>query len=197
LLQREYSFPFLEGRAFVTSLGDGGGWAGVDAAWSEPPASTEQVMHPGRYPGHDPVEIGLGDVAGGLGDGWSEEWQQTMGELRLGVWLADGQPGTQEDPRAPVKLPKAGAAAGWGGDRLISLDGPGDAWAIVWQTAWDSADDVGPFVNNAEAAIADLPGAHVVLRADISGDASDPVLVLLTSDDETRTTVRAALGVDG
>jgi hypothetical protein len=154
-------------------------------------------MHPGRYPGDEPVAIGLDDLAGVLGDGWSERWQQTMGELRIGVWLADGQPGTQENPRAPIKLPKAGAAAGWAGDRLVSLKGPGDSWAIVWQTGWDSADDIGGFANNADAAIADLPGAHAVLRTDITGDAEHPVLVLLTSDADTLAAVQASLGVSG
>jgi hypothetical protein len=96
-----------------------------------------------------------------------------------------------------VKLPKAAAAAGWAGDRLISLDGPGDAWAIVWQTAWDSADDVQPFVKAANAATTDLPGAHAMVRADISGDASEPALVLLTSDEETLAAVQSALGVGG
>ena len=69
-----------------------------------------------------------------------------MGELRIGVWLADGQPGTQDGPKAPVKLPKANAAAGWGGDRLVSLDGPDGSWAIVWQTKWDTPKDIGQFV---------------------------------------------------
>ena len=67
----------------------------------------------------------------------------------------------------------------------------------MWQTAWDSQDDVRPFANNARAAVEDLPGAHAIIRADISGAASEPVLVLLTSDDETLATVQAALGVEG
>jgi hypothetical protein len=111
--------------------------------------------------------------------------------------MAGRKTGTQDNPRAPIKLPKAGAAAGWGGDRLVSLDGPGDSWAIVWQTAWDSADDVGPFANNAAAAIEDLPGAHAVLRADISGGAPEPVVVVLTSDEETLAAVTGALGLEG
>ncbi len=118
-----------------------------------------------------------------------------MGELRIGVWLADGQPGTQEGPKAPIDLPRANAAAGWGGDRLVSLDGPDGRWAIVWQTKWDTPDDVAQFIDAASAAVADLPGAHAVLGADISGGLADPALVLLTSDPDTLAAVQAALGV--
>ncbi len=195
VLQREYTLPFLEGRLFVDRLRDAGGWGAVDDAWSSPPESTEQILHPKLYPGERPTSIDLGDLGGTLGDGWSEAWQQTMGEARIAVWLADGQPGTQEGPKAPIKLPKANAAAGWGGDRLVSLDGPGGSWAVVWQTKWDGSEDVGQFAQAAKAAIADLPGAHAVLEADITAGLSNPVLVILTSDADTLAAVGSALGV--
>jgi beta-lactam-binding protein with PASTA domain len=195
LLQREYSFPFLEGRLFVDRLREDGGWDAVNAAWGRPPVSTEQILHPQLYPDDRPTTLVVDGLGGTLGKGWREQWQQTMGELRTAVWLADGEPGTQQGPRAPVKLPRANAAAGWGGDRLVSLDGPDDAWAIVWQTSWDTAGDIGQFVNAANAAIADLPGAHTVLEADISSGASNPVLVLLTSDQESLVFVAEALGL--
>ena len=168
ILQREYNLPFLEGRLFVDRLREAGGWASVNNAWASPPESTEQILHPKLYPGDRPTSIDLGDLAGQARCGWAEAWRETMGELRIAVWLADGQPGTQEGPKAPIDLPRANAAAGWGGDRLVSLDGPDGTWAIVWQTKWDSPEDVGQFVEAANAAIADLPGAHAVLAADVS-----------------------------
>ena len=119
-----------------------------------------------------------------------------MGELRIGVWLADGQPGEQAGPRAPVKLPKANAAAGWGGDRLVSLAGPDGQWAIVWQTKWDTPEDIDQFVRAANQAIADLPGAHAVVADDVSSGVSNPVLVLLTGSQDTLTTTAESLGVD-
>ena len=94
-----------------------------------------------------------------------------------------------------VKLPKSGAAGGWGGDRLVSLEGPDVTWAIVWQTRWDSGGDAEQFAEAAEAAMADLPGAHAVVPADVSEGASDPVLVLMTSDPDTLASVSEALGV--
>ena len=196
LLQREYSFPFLEGRNFVTQLRKQDGWGSVDGAWGRLPESTEHIMHPNKYPNDRPTTIVIDGIAGRLGGGWNEQWQQTMGELRIGVWLADGQPGEQAGPRAPVKLPKANAAAGWGGDRLVSLTGPDGQWAIVWQTKWDSSDDVAQFEKAANQAIADLPGAHAVVTEDVSSGVSNPVLVLLTGSQDTLDAVAASLGVD-
>jgi hypothetical protein len=194
LLQREYSFPYLEGRLFVDRLRESGGWNSVNDAWTRPPESTEQILHPNLYPNERPTTVVMDGIAGRLGSGWKESWQQTMGELRVGVWLANGQEGDPTGPRAPVKLPRANAAAGWDGDRLVSLEGPDGQWAIVWQTKWDTAQDVDQFANAANAVIAGLPGAHAVLADDVSSGVSNPTLVLLTSSGETLAAVTEALG---
>ncbi len=178
LLQREYAFPFVEGLSFVDFLRNQGGWDAVNGAWGRVPETTEQILHPKRYPDDRPTTLVMDGLGNTLGQGWSEQWQQTMGELRTAVWLGDDK-----------------AAAGWGGDRLVSLDGPDGSWAIVWQTKWDKAGDVGEFVSAADAAVADLPGAHAVLEADVSSGASNPALVLLTSDDAVLASVAEALGL--
>jgi hypothetical protein len=134
-------------------------------------------------------------IAGRLGNGWNQQWQQTMGELRIGVWLADGATGEQSGPRAAVKLPRANAAAGWGGDRLVSLGGPDGQWAIVWQTKWDTEQDVEQFANAAEKVIAGLDGAGLVAPSDVSGGVSNPALVLIANSDDTLASVADALGV--
>ncbi|MEX1336409.1 MAG: PASTA domain-containing protein, partial [Candidatus Limnocylindrales bacterium] len=195
ILQREYSLPFLEGRIFVDRLQDSGGWAAVNAAWGRPPESTEQILHPKLYPDERPTTVVMDGIAGRLGDGWTGQWQQTMGELRIGVWLANGAAGEQSGPRAAVKLPRANAAAGWGGDRLVSLNGPDGQWAIVWQTKWDSQQDIDQFVNAADQVIADLDGAGLVTQADVSSGVSNPALVLIASSDETLASVAEAFGV--
>jgi hypothetical protein len=152
-------------------------------------------MHPSKYPNERPTSIDMDGIAGTLGGGWSEKWQQTMGELRIGVWLANGDSGTQKNAKSAVQLPNANAAAGWGGDRLVSLAGPDGSWAIVWQTKWDGAEDIAEFMNAASATAANVAGAHAVVEADVSSGASSPVVVLLTSDDATLASVAGALGV--
>ena len=195
ILQREYSFPFLEGRLFVDRVKGDSGWASIDGVWGRLPESTEQILHPALYPNDRPTTIVMDGIAGRLGDGWSEGWQQTMGELRIGVWLADGAAGEQGGPRAAVKLPKANAAAGWGGDRLVSLDGPDGRWAIVWQTKWDTPEDVTQFANAANAVIAGLGGAGVVTADDVSSGVSDPALVIIADSADTLASVAEGLGV--
>jgi hypothetical protein len=195
LLQREYSFPFLEGRVFVDRLREGGGWNAVNGVWAAPPDTTEQILHPAKYPAEGGIPVALDGLAGRLGGSWVESWQQTMGELRIGVWLADGQPGSQPEPRAPIDLPGANAAAGWAGDRLVSLNNADGTWAMVWQTTWDSPDDVGQFIDAANAAMADLPAAHAVFPADVVGGLPAPALVIIASDPGTLGAVQAALGV--
>jgi hypothetical protein len=138
------------------------------------------------------VEIGLEDVSARMGDGWSRQWRQTMGEARIGVWLADGAPPDRRSEIAPPDLPRAGAAAGWGGDELVSLVGPGDSWAIVWQTEWDSPDDASQFSAAATEVLSGLTGAHAIAAVDVAGGLSAPVLLLITSDPDALAAAQAA-----
>ncbi len=186
IIRRELEFPYLDGQSFVAALRGSGGWDAVNAAWDRLPASTEQILHPERYPSDRPVRFDMPDVAGALGRGWGTAWTQTMGELDVRVLLADG------GDEGSV----AGAAEGWGGDRLVSLDGPGGTWAVVWQTAWDSRGDADEFSSTVSAAIDDIDGAYAVLpRTDIVGDLRAPVLVVVASDGDTLGAVASALGV--
>ncbi len=186
ILRRQLEFPYLEGQVFVSTLLGQGGWDSVNAAWDKLPASTEQIMHPERYPSDAPVKVSLPDVADALGDGWSASTTQTLGELDINVLLAAGG-----DPAA-----SAAAADGWGGDRLVSLDGPDGAWAVVWQTAWDSGSDADEFAPAVDAATSDLGGAHAVLPgADIAGGLDNPVLVVVASSEDILQQVEEKLGV--
>ncbi|MET0772734.1 MAG: PASTA domain-containing protein [Candidatus Limnocylindrales bacterium] len=184
IVRRQLELPYLDGLVFVTALRRSGGWDAVNAAWEQLPASTEQILHPDRYPDDRPARVELPDVAAALGDGWSARYTQTLGELGARIVLADG--GSESDV--------ASAADGWGGDRLVMLEGPDDAWAIVWQTAWDEADDAQQFAD--AAGLGSAAGVHAVLPGvDVTGDQDAPVLVLVASDDATLTAVQDALGV--
>lgn len=195
ILQRQLEFPYLDGYAFVNAIRGRGDWAAVDEAWDAPPVSTEQILHPELYPAELPVEIELPDLAAALGEGWTASYEQTLGEMQIGVWVADGRKRRSLFPVLPGQLPKAEAAAGWGGDRLVSLDGPGGAWAVAWQTDWDSKKDRKEFRKAARGATKDLPGAHAVTDADVVGGLSSPVLVLMADSEGTLDTLQGALGL--
>ncbi len=195
ILQRQLEFPYIDGFAFVNAIRGRGDWAAVDEVWEAQPVSTEQILHPELYPNEMPVEIALPDVAAALGPDWSSSYTQTLGEMQIGVWVADGRKGRSLFPALPAQLPNADAAAGWGGDRLVSLDGPDGAWAVVWQTDWDSMNDQKEFRQAAREAMKDLPGAHSAVSADIAGGLSSPVLVLVADSEETLDALEVALGL--
>ena len=194
ILRRQLEFPYLDGFAFVNAIRGRGDWAAVDEVWDAQPVSTEQVLHPELYPDELPVDVTLPDVAALLGPGWTTSYEQTLGEMQTGVWVADERKAQQLFPALPAQLPRAEAAAGWGGDRLVSLDGPDGAWAVVWQTDWDSQQDAREFRDAARDAMKDLTGSHIVSDADLSGGLSSPVLVLVADGDDTLGSLQAALG---
>ena len=193
ILKRQLEFPYIDGYAFVNAIRGRGDWDAVDDVWDAQPLSTEQVLHPELYPGEKPVVIELPDVAAALGPDWTGSYQQTLGEMQIGVWVADGKKARSLFPALPAQLPMADAAAGWGGDRLVSLDGPDGSWAVVWQTDWDSKEDQQQFRSAAKDAMKDLPGAHTATNADIAGGLSFPVLVLVADSEATLGAVRTAL----
>ena len=198
VLRYSLEFPYLSGFLFVATLQGSGGWDAVNAAWDNPPVSTEQIMHPEKYQaGDQPISITLPDVASKLGPAWSAATTETEGELDTGIWLADGVDSGTGALGLPAPLPNAEAAAGWGGDRLVSLNGPDGSWAVVWQTAWDTAQDATEFSTAATAVMADLPGAHAVTASSIVGSLQSPELVLVASDAATLATLQSALRVGG
>ena len=197
ILQRQLEFPYIDGFAFVNAIRGRGDWDAVDAVWEAQPVSTEQILHPELYPDELPVEIALPDVAAALGPEWTTSYEQTMGEMQIGVWVADGKKAQSVFPAMPAQLPNAEAAAGWGGDRLVSLDGPDGAWGVVWQTDWDSEKDRKEFRKAAKKAMNDLPGAHIATDADVVGGLSSPVLVLVADSKATLQALRGAIGLSG
>ncbi len=152
------TFPYENGLAWVMGLQQKGGWEAVDAAWKDPPASTEQILHPGKYAaGEKPVEVALpAGLAKRMGAGWRLTMEDTFGELGLRTWLAQvGAPAAAD-----------AAAAGWGGDRVGLYEGPGGAWAIVIRTAWDDEAAAQRFAPAAAVVAASLPHATVGFDAD-------------------------------
>jgi hypothetical protein len=149
-------FPYTAGQAFVFPVQTADGWKGVDKLYDAMPSSTEQILHPDKYrAGEKPVAVTLPkDLASKMGKGWNVTMQDTFGEFQIGVWLR----------AAGVRSGDAsGAAAGWGGDRLAVLNGPDDAWAVVWRSTWDTDDDAEAFQHAAGTAGADGPEAGTVI----------------------------------
>lgn len=137
-LQKDFLFPYEHGLNFVQALYSQGDWAAVNAAYDHPPVSTEQILHPERYPDDVPQSVALPDGASLLGEGWQLLEQDVIGEWYTYLILAAGN-----DPAARLPDEQAQpAAAGWGGDAyaIYRRDDDG-ALAMMVDWRWDSGND--------------------------------------------------------
>jgi hypothetical protein len=137
-LTAQLLFPYTAGERFVGRLLEvgGGRWQVVDAALRfRPPASTEQILHPGAYLRvEQPRRVSLRAPLAALGPGWRPALRSTFGEWQTQKLLARAG-GTGA----------ADAAEGWSGDRYALLERGGErALAMRWR--WDSRRDEAEFV---------------------------------------------------
>jgi hypothetical protein len=184
IVQAQITFSALQGTQWVAGIQMGGGWGAVNAAFADLPVSTEQILHLEKYSAREkPIQVDLpDDLATKMGSGWSVVLEDTMGEHQTSIWLGSGAVAAAAD-----------AAAGWGGDRIIMVKGPNDAWAIAWRTAWDSADDAAEFEVTAQTAVDNAGGPGQVLP----GEGGATRWVVIGSDDAALQKVANVLGLAG
>jgi hypothetical protein len=181
IVQAQILFAATQGTFWAIAEQGKGGWAAIDEAFSNPPVSTEQIMHPDKWTAREgPIEVDLpDDLAKKMGTGWKVALEDTWGEHQLGIWLGGA--------------PQAAAAEGWGGDRITLLQGPAGAWSIAWRTAWDSESDAAEFETAAETAVAKAGGKGAVLP----GEGGTMRWVVIGSDDAVLGKVAGVLGLAG
>lgn len=139
----QLEFPYLAGSEFASQLYARGDFSAVDAAWADPPVSTEQILHFRAYvDNEEPIAV----TAGPAGATAEQVLQSTFGEAMIGIWLT----------ALGVDQQAANAAAeGWGGDAIAvfaSADGA-DA-GVQLAIAFDTPSDADQF----EAAYAEAAG---------------------------------------
>jgi hypothetical protein len=141
-MQSDFIFPYEQGKAFVDYLFNHGGQAAVAAAYANPPVSTEQILHPERYPGDLPIAVALPDLLGALGAGWETLDQGVLGEWYTYLALAQG-----DQPAGQVGDSQAkAAAAGWEGDAYaVYHHAASGASALVLISLWESPAEAGQF----------------------------------------------------
>lgn len=136
VIRTELLFPYADGLRFVQRLHNQGGFAAVDRAFRDPPASTEQVLHPEKYTRReDPVPIDLPATETLLGPGWSDVVSNTLGELDLRILVE----------QYTDRVIGSRAATGWGGDRYRLAEDANGRLAFVLRTAWDTPNDADEF----------------------------------------------------
>jgi len=144
-IAEDFLFPYQQGFDFVQFIYDQGGWQAVDQAYADPPVSTEQILHPERYPQDRPVPLDLPDLEAVLGDGWEAIDQGVMGEWYLYLILAQGL-----DKKARLdEKDAASAAEGWGGDAYqVYYNREQDSTVMVLQAQWETSQDTQEFADS-------------------------------------------------
>jgi hypothetical protein len=168
-------WPYTAGMAFIQQLDTDGGTAEVDRALTTFPVSSEQIIHPERWPNDAPQHIDIPDLGPALGAGWrdldvmtvGEVWLQLMLELRLDTDEADR------------------ASAGWDGG-LYRAWTDGTQTAVVLRTVWDTPEDAREFADAMGSWIGDLAFVGTVDGTQVD--------VGFASDEATLTSLTAATG---
>ncbi len=129
-------FPYQAGRAFVDSLYATRGWAGVDEGWGDPPQSTEQILHPERFPDDAPEVVTLPALTSTLGAGWRFQQEDTLGEFMLRQHLSLYLDEEEVDD----------AATGWGGDRYaLYVNSQRGTACLLILLDWDDEEEADEF----------------------------------------------------
>ncbi|MCZ6675244.1 MAG: hypothetical protein O7C75_20110, partial [Verrucomicrobia bacterium] len=196
-LQQDLLFPYIYGQEFVSYLYDRGGWISVDSAYSNPPVSTEQILHPERYPNDVPVSVILPDLLPVLGFDWELLEEDTLGEWFTFLILAHGIDGNARLSEFRAQ----DAAEGWGGDAYaVYQDSQTKDFVLVVQHVWDSVQDANEYAALfQEYAIARFGNPVLVGSSQVTWLAADGFHVLyfdgelttwiFATDEETATAV--------
>lgn len=139
--------PYIDGTLFVHALRRKGGWKAVDAAWADPPTTTEQILHLEKYEKREPAIDVPPPTFAALGAGWSVQEADTYGELGTRLAFAEWM----DAPKAEK------AAAHWGGDRGVLLQKGENEFAFAWRLRYDRPEaagkDASAFATDAHAAL--------------------------------------------
>jgi hypothetical protein len=129
VMRSSLAAPYIYGSLFVNELRRQGGWAAVDRAWGDPPATSEQILHVEKWLAHEPALPVHAPPFASLGPGWSVADEDSEGELGTRTAFEEW-------------LPLEGAAdasGGWGGDRAVLVTS-GDKAAFGWRLRYDRGD---------------------------------------------------------
>ena len=166
-------WPYTVGMAFIQRLDQQGGTALVNKALTTFPVSTEQIIHPERWPNDVPQPVDITDLGPLLGDGWKDLDVMTVGEIWLQLLLA-----LRLDSNAAAR-----ASTGWDGG-IYRAWTDGSHPAVVLRTMWDTTGDAQEFadamrrwIGNGTGFVSDPVGA----RVDVGFASDDSTLGALKS----------------
>jgi hypothetical protein len=137
-VREQEMFPSGAGWEFAQRLYRDGGFEAVNKAFTAPPRSTEQILHPDLYAQKQrPVPVSMPALDTWLRGTWRTLRTDVLGELGLRLIL---------EPSLGSSLADA-AAAGWGGDTYAVLEDADGRRLVAIMTVWDIEMDAADFYN--------------------------------------------------
>jgi hypothetical protein len=134
-------FPYEDGLLWAGALSrdpTSPTFEAIDAAFEDPPDSTEQIIDIDKWePREDPILVEGSDLTAALGEDWTEVDDTPIGQAFMRMIL---------EYHGIDREQALDASGGWGGDRAVTVTGPGDAFAVAWRLAFDTPQDADEFV---------------------------------------------------
>ena len=171
------TWPYTAGLSFIEAMDRRGGTEAIDGAMESFPVSTEQVIHPERYPNDAPTPVNVEDLSPELGPGWTDLDVMGVGEAFLSIMLGLRLP----------RITSEAAAAGWDGGTYRAWS-DGEHMAIVLSTVWDGPRDAAEFASATRQWLGSREGRSASLLP-VEGQR---VRVLFASDAATLASLQAA-----
>jgi hypothetical protein len=139
IIRAHLMFPYEAGLEFIQTLYQTGAYEAVDSAFSDPPQSTEHILHPERFlAGEPPQIVSLPPLTETLGNDWVWIDENVLGEFTLTLYL-EQQIGAGRG---------AAPAEGWGGDRYaVYANQETGAIVMVMRTTWDTRSEADEFAD--------------------------------------------------
>ncbi|BBM85532.1 tetratricopeptide repeat protein [Candidatus Uabimicrobium amorphum] len=135
IMREGLMFPYMDGFFFCLHLRQSSLWKQIDAAYLNPPKSSEQILHPRKYGIDEPLDFVI-DHSELETSHWKVRASNVMGEFGIRCFLQDLKIDNYEK-----------VAAGWGGDRYFLMQNSQDkTTALVWLTVWDHDNDAVEFL---------------------------------------------------
>jgi hypothetical protein len=163
--------PYSDGPPFVKAIHERGGWEAVNEVYENPPASTEQVIHPDKYGEDRPADFSIQDRTS---DGWTRlELKNrpsygSVGEAGMfAMFMYPYYPSQGETQIVPARdffnmeqgsselrefdplNYNSSYSTGWDGDKLAvytNSEAKENETGYVWKSVWDSEQDAAEFV---------------------------------------------------
>jgi hypothetical protein len=181
-LERILLFPYLDGLTFVRHVQRFGGFSAINAAFSNPPKSSREVLHPEQYINRSFVAQELPrDEVEQPNEKASPIYADTVGEFAVSALLGTALSSKQRG---------AACAEGWRRDRVIIFKGESDKRFVSWTSEWDSQDESTEFYECYREMI------KARYQKDVGGEfvSVSPAKAIKISRSERRVSVLVALG---